>query len=57
MTDDTNDYAKLNSVLVPLADLRVQIIELMKQGYTEIPLADLLFIIRQIVRDEVSPKD
>jgi hypothetical protein len=52
VTDDTNDYAKLNRIMVPLADLRVQIIELMKQGYTEIPLADLLFMIRQIVRDE-----
>lgn len=46
-----NDYKELNKIKVPLADLRVQIIELMKQGFTEIPLADLLFIIKHM-RDE-----
>lgn len=50
-TETTNDYRELNKIKVPLADLRIQIIELMKQGFTEIPLADLLFIIKNM-RDE-----
>lgn len=47
-----NDYSDLNKIKVPLADLRVQLVELMKQGFTEIPLADLLFIIKQITNDK-----
>lgn len=46
-----SEYAELNKIKVPLADLRVQIIELMKQGFTEIPLADLLFIIKTMVQN------
>lgn len=40
------DYQDLNKVKIPLAELRVQIVELMKDGFTEIPLADLLHLIK-----------
>lgn len=46
------EYRELNKIKVPLADLRIQIIELMKQGFTEIPLADLLFIIKEMVKNK-----
>lgn len=47
-----SDYAELNKVKVNLTDLRIQIIELMKQGHKEIPLADLLWIIKHMGEEE-----
>ena len=48
LRDVWDEYAELNKIKVPLADLRIQIIELMKQGHKEIPLADLLWIIKHM---------
>jgi hypothetical protein len=53
MAPELSDYAELNKIKVPLADLRIQLVELMKQGFTEIPLADLLFIIKEISKSNV----
>jgi hypothetical protein len=46
-----DDYKALNRVKVSLPELRMQIVELMKQGFTEIPLADLIFIIKNMGPD------
>lgn len=43
-----DEYKLLNTYKVNLADLRYQIVELMKDGFKEIPLGDLLFIIRKM---------
>lgn len=46
------EYEELNKIKVNLADLRIQIVQLMKDGFTEIPLADLLFIIKEIRKEK-----
>jgi hypothetical protein len=50
-SDISGDYVQLNQIKIPLADLRVQINELMKEGIKEIPLGDLLHIIKTVKDD------
>lgn len=45
MNPNSDDYISLNTVKVNIPSLRLQIIELMKDGFEEIPLGDFLFII------------
>lgn len=47
ITKDSQLYSELNSLKIPLAELRAQIVELMKDGFEEIPLGDLLWIIKR----------
>lgn len=48
MSEPSITYKELNRVKINLADLRAQIVDLIKEGYTEVPLADLIFIIKAI---------
>lgn len=50
-TTNSQLYSELNSLKIPLADLRSQIVELMKNGVTEIPLGDLLWLIKRTYDD------
>lgn len=44
------DLVELNKRKVPLADLRMLIVELMKDGIKEAPLGDLLLMIRSLLQ-------
>lgn len=52
-TPDKND---LNHIEIPLADLRQQIIELMREGKTHIPLGDYLTLLHIIYHEHNSPE-
>lgn len=41
----------LNKIKLPLAELRQQIVELMREGKTEVPLGDYLYMLRLIYRE------
>jgi hypothetical protein len=45
MNPNSEEYISLNTIKVNIPSLRLQIIELMRDGFEEIPLGDLLFII------------
>jgi len=42
----------LNSLLIPLPELRALTVALMKEGATTIPLGDLLIMIQELIRKE-----
>jgi hypothetical protein len=42
---NSEEYKYLNTIKVNIPELRLHIIELMKDGFEEIPLGDLLYII------------
>ena len=42
--------AELNDIEIPLADIRVLVVQLMKDGNSEIPLGDFLLMLRDIYR-------
>lgn len=44
------EYPALNSLKVPINDLRWVLADLMKEGHTQYPLGDLLFLIRDLIR-------
>jgi hypothetical protein len=46
----TSESVDLNTLQVPLADLRARIVELMKEGYKEVPLGDFLLIMQSTMR-------
>lgn len=46
------DIKELNKLNVPLPDLRSLIIALMKEGNTTYPLGDLLYMVRDLIREK-----
>lgn len=46
------DLAELNKLKLPLADVRMVVVELMKDGFTEVPLGSFLLMLNSIVRGE-----
>lgn len=50
MPSENDDIRDLNQLQIPLAELRMYIVDLMKEGRTEYPLGDLLYDIRGIYR-------
>jgi len=52
MSTSTEDYTELNKLSVPLPDLRALIVVLMKEGQTEMPLGELLIMIRGLLKEK-----
>jgi hypothetical protein len=48
MRQTDKSVVELNKLIIPLAELRMQIVELMKDGFNEAPLGDFLLMIRHI---------
>lgn len=40
----------LNKLNVPLADVRMHIVELMKDGIKEMPLGDFIVMVQEVIR-------
>lgn len=47
-----SDYEKLNQIKIPISELRQQLAQLYMEGFKEIPLGDLLYIIRKTVPEK-----
>ncbi len=51
MSKNSETVKELNKIKISLPVLRMTIVELMKEGYTEIPLGDLLVMIHYLYHD------
>jgi hypothetical protein len=41
----------MNAIRIPLADVRQKLVELMREGQSELGLTDFLLLLREIYRD------
>jgi hypothetical protein len=44
----------LNKLMVPLPDVRMHLVALMKDGVTDMPLGDFIVMIQQIIKKSTS---
>jgi hypothetical protein len=48
------DIRDLNQLKIPLAEVRMFIVDLMREGLTEYPLGDFMYQLRTIYREKVA---
>jgi hypothetical protein len=53
MPKEVEEGMVLNTYKIPLAELRMIIVDYMKDGFTEIPMGDLLAVLRSIATREI----
>lgn len=44
----------LDDIQIPLAELRAEIVQLMKDGVAELPLTNVLYLLREIHRENIK---